>query len=137
MYVEMKEKQSLLLDPLLDGSARAELEDPSIYLATSLAAINRLFHQVQRQDGATVKDFYAFLETREPQLHKAIEQAWQKMDGPIQGLYLEGVLDSRTLRTWKLAVQTWRRLISAAVQLFRLHLKPLHSDEIYALPHAA
>lgn len=137
MYVEMEEKKSLLLDPLLDGSIRAELDDPSVYLASSLAAINRLFQQVQRQDGATVEDFYAFLKTREPQLHEAIEQAWQKMDGPIQGMYLEGVLDSRTLRTWKLAVQTWRRLISAAVQLFRLHLKPLHSDEIYALPHAA
>lgn len=137
MYVEMKEKKDLLLDPLLEGSTETKLDDPSVYLAFSLAAVNRLFQQVQRQDGATVEDFYAFLKTREPQLHNAIEQAWQKMDGPIQGMYLEGALDSRTLRTWKLAVQTWRRLVSAAVQLFRLHLKPLHSDEIYALPNVA
>jgi len=128
MLYQLAEKESLVLDPQQARQVKPEVGDPSAYMAHSILKINRLFQLLYSQYGATLEDFNCFLAEREPRLLDAIQRAWQQMDRGVHSLYLERQLDYRTYRAWKQDVVAWKRLVSAAVQLFRVHKGLFESD---------
>jgi hypothetical protein len=128
MYIDLEEKETLVLDPLLDQQVKEEIKDPSIYMLQSLVKINRLFQLLYQQYGASVQDFNEFLLSRDPLLHKAIDKAWLKMDTGVQEQYDDQQLDRKAYKEWKQDVVAWKRLVSAAVQLYHVHKSPIESD---------
>jgi hypothetical protein len=128
MLYQLAEKESLVLNPQQIRQAKPEVGDPSEYMAQSILKINRLFQLLYSQYGATVEDFNRFLAEREPRLLDAMQRAWQQMDRGVHNLYLERQLDFRTWRAWKQDVVAWKRLVAAAVQLFRVHKGMYESD---------
>ncbi len=136
MLMEM-EKEILTLDPLLDRRVEEAVADPSDYMQQSLEKINRLFQKLYYHYGVTVEEFNAFLRKRDPRLLHAIASAWLAMDNGVYGLYQEQLLDLKTYKEWKNRVAAWRRLVSAAVQLYRVHQRPTGSDVVFHLPKAA
>jgi len=138
MFAEIMENREVLrLDPLLDRPREEVVEDPSFYMSQSLSKVNRLFQLLHQHYGASVDDVNQFISTREPRLWQAIEQAWQRMDDDVLRLYLDQQLDVETYRSWKQNVLLWKRLVSAAVQLYRVHQGPVASDTTLDLPKAA
>lgn len=131
------EQDILTLDPLLDRKCEEAVTDPSEYMQQSLAKINRLFQKLYHHYGVTVEEFNAFLCKRDPRLLHAIESAWIAMDNGVLGLYQERHLDGKTYKEWKSKVVAWRRLVSAAVQLYRVHQRPAGSDLVFTLAKAA
>jgi hypothetical protein len=112
--------------------------DPEEIWLDALSKAERMFRLLEQRYSVTAADFYHFLQQHELKLYEAIAKAWEALDSDIAGRYENGRMTPQQWQQWRQSVQIWKRLLSAGVQLFRVHLlNPDQTDVVLEWPKAA
>jgi hypothetical protein len=112
--------------------------DPQEAWLEALSKVERMFRLLEQRYNVSAADFYNFLQQHEEKLYSAIAAAWDALDGDVVGRYEEGCLTPQQWQMWRQSLLIWKRLLSAGVQLFRVHLlNPDQADVMLEWPKAA
>jgi hypothetical protein len=123
-----------------DNRIRESVEnlDPEQVWLAALAKVERMFRLLEQRYNVTAADFYHFLQQHEVKLYDAIANAWETLDSDIVDRSEQGRLTPQQWQSWRQSLQIWKRLMSAGVQLFRVHLlNPDQADVMLEWPKAA
>jgi hypothetical protein len=99
-----------------------EVENPTQILAQALAKVGKMFQNLETRFSVDAADMYCFIRQREIKLYDAIVAEWDSLDNDIYSRYLKNEASRREIEQWRCRLQNWKRLLSAAVQLYRVHL---------------
>jgi len=124
----------------LDNRVRERVPtmDPEEIWLDALSKVEKLFRLLEQRYQVTATDFYAFLQLHEAKLYTALNRAWEALDSDIVSRRLDGVLTEQEWQRWRQSLQIWKRLLSAGVQLYRVHLvHPDQADVVLEWPKAA
>ncbi len=137
MYGEIIAMESGLT---LDNRVRERMPtlDPEEIWLNTLSKVEKMFRLLEQRYQVSAGDFYAFLQLHEEKLYHALNRAWEALDGDIVSRSHDGVLTEQEWQRWRQSLQIWRQLLSAGVQLYRVHLvHPDQADVVLEWPKAA
>lgn len=109
---------------------KAVVLNPQNFLVKALEKINYLFNQLESKQGTTIRDFEMYLQEREPGLKRKIDACWDSIDTDIYTQYYNGTMTETEIMTWKKHLDEWKRTLSKAVELYRMHLPEIEGSDV-------